>query len=342
MWYPTNVGQRNGPITYKRRKPTVVKSPSFPKLTGPYIRQHNAAESSSRRDPYREPAKRQAEADREDEGSTKEADTDTETEEESPPTLPSNSRADGRHSPLKSKSEPLIKPRTRGVTRNAPSEPELQRAASVPFERPHATSAARTRELPTRNRSTQREIKKQITLGLPGLPEHYPKWPRVVIREETLRRRSDTKSRTSSVANTSRKSAGETSVSGPSEPPNTQAAPATEAKVPRPVSPAPTPAPPVPPPNPSPDGPRRSSLAKSTGGSSGRPSSAKSVSFRVEGVDDFDEYQNDYVPVPPDDGEADRERIMSSIEPENDPLSREPTQVRSYFVHLICFCAELG
>ncbi|CAE6471966.1 unnamed protein product [Rhizoctonia solani] len=314
--------KRSGPVTYKRRKPAVVKSPSFPKLTGPYVRENNAAESSRGRDPpHPEPTKRQAEASRKGKVNANEASTDTETEDESPPPLPSKPRSDGRISPLKSKSEPILKPRTRNALRNAPPDPP--RASSVPFERPHPTSAARTREIPPRSRAAQREIRKQITLGLPGPPEDYPWWPRVVVRE-TVRRRSDTKSRTSNATDNSRKSLGETSVAGPSVPPKD--APAIEAEIPRPASPPPAPTPPVPPDSPSDALPKRSSLAKSAVGSSGRPSSAKSVSFRVEGVEDLDEYQADCAPVLPADREINQERIMSSVESENEPLPHDPTQ----------------
>ncbi|KAJ1306539.1 hypothetical protein OPQ81_007540 [Rhizoctonia solani] len=330
--------KRSGPVTYSRkRKPAVVKSPSFPKLAGPYLREHNAPERSFSRGPaHPEPTKRKGDNTSRAEDDEGGVSTDTETEAESSTAAPPKAQAQRRHSPLKSKSEPLIKHRTRNTTRNVPSEPEKPRAASVPFERPHPTSAARTRDLPSRNRSAQREIKKQIVLGLPGPPDDYPWWPRVVEKDETLRRRSDTKSRTSSVANTSRKSAGEASVAGPSAPPKTKAAPAPEAKVshpapeaeePRPATPPPAPTPPPASSNPSPEAlPKRSSLAKSTAASSGRPSSAKSVLFRVEGVDDFDEYQADYPPVAPEDREAGQERIMSSVESENEPISRDPTQ----------------
>ncbi|CAE6437595.1 unnamed protein product [Rhizoctonia solani] len=330
--------KRNGPVTYKnRRKPQVIKSPSFPKLTGPYVREQNVAESSRNRGPtYPEPTKRRAEG----EEDADDANTDTETEDESPP-APPKPRVDRQTSPLKSKSEPLLRPRTRNATRNAPSEPEPEpeRASSVPFERPHPTSAARTRSLPNRSASAQREIKRQILLGLPGLPEDYPRWPRVVGRDETRHRRSDPKSRASIVTDTSRKSADGTSIAGPSVLPEAKAAPVPEADEPLPASPPPVHSPPpvfspllVPTPsplspNPSPEAlPKRSSLAKSTAGSSGRPSSAKSVSFRVEGVDDIDEYQDDYAPIIPDEREAHSERVMSSVESENEPVSHDPTQ----------------
>ncbi|CAE6516196.1 unnamed protein product [Rhizoctonia solani] len=317
--------KRSGPVTYKRRKPAVVKSPSFPKLTGPYIRDPNVAESSRGRDPpHPEPTKRQAGTGWKDEESASDANTDTETEDESFPTLPPKPRVDRRTSPLKSKSEPAIKPRTRNATRNAPAEPDPPRASSVPFERPHPTSAARTRGLPFRNRAAQREIKKQIVLGLPGRAEDYPRWPRVVIRDDPRRRRSDTKSRTSSATTTSRKSVGETSAAGPSVP--SKVIPVAEAEVPPPASPPAAITPPVPP-NLSPDThPKRSSLVKSTACSNGRPSSAKSVSFRVEGVDDLDEYPADSAPPPPEDREIDQERIKSSIESENELLSHELQQ----------------
>ncbi|KAG8762453.1 hypothetical protein FRC11_009304 [Ceratobasidium sp. 423] len=333
--------KRTGPVTYgkKTRKPQVVKSPSFPKLTGPYVREQNVAESSRSRDStHPEPTKRQAGDGREDEGNADDANTDTETEDESPPAPPSKPRIDSRTSPLKSKSEPLIKPRTRNATRNAPPEPEPQRASSLPFERPHPTSAARTRSLPVRSVTAHREIRKQISLGLPGLPENYPWWPRVVERDETLRRRSDPKSRTSIATNTSHKST-ETSIAGPSVLPEANIVSVPEAEGPRPASPPlahsplhepsppPAPSPPPVPPSLSPEVlPKRSSLAKSTAGSSGRPSAAKSVSFRVEGVDDFDEYQDDYEPAAPDDRGVNSERVMSSIESENEPVSHEPTQ----------------
>ncbi|CAE7229742.1 unnamed protein product [Rhizoctonia solani] len=309
--------KRSGPVTYKRRKPAVVKSPSFPKLTGPYVRDHVGESSRHHDPPHPEPTKRQAEGSRTGQENDDGANTDTETEDESLPSLPPKLKPGGRTSPLKSKSEPVIKPRTRNATRNAPLDGP-PRASSVPFERQHPTSAARTRELPFRKRSTQREVKKQIILGLPGLPEDYPWWPMVVTRDETLRRRSGTKSRTSSDTNTSRKSLEEVLVAGPSVP--LDAVPVAEAEVPRPTSPAP--------PAPSSDtAAKRSSLAKSVAASSGRPSSAKSVSFRVEGVDDYDEYQADHLP-PPGDRAPDQERIMSSIEPENEnePVSREPTK----------------
>ncbi|CAE6495641.1 unnamed protein product [Rhizoctonia solani] len=316
--------KRSGPVTYKRRKPAVVKSPSFPKLAGPYVRENNAAESSRNRDPpHPEPTKRQAEASRKGKVNTSEASTDTETEDESPPPLPPKLRTEGRISPLKSKSEPIIKPRTRNALRTAPPEPDPPRASSVPFERPHPTSAARTRELPPRSRAAQREIKKQITLGLPGPPDEYPWWPRVVTRE-SVRRRSDTKSRTSNATDNSRKSLGEMSVAGSSVPSKDD--PAIEVEMPRPASPPPAPTPPVPPDSPSDDPPKRSSLAKSAAGPSARPSSAKSVSFRVEGVEDLDEYQADYVPLLPEDREINQERIMSSVESENKPLPHDPTQ----------------
>ncbi|CUA77128.1 Nascent polypeptide-associated complex subunit alpha, muscle-specific form [Rhizoctonia solani] len=316
--------KRSAPITYKRRKPAVVKSPAFPKLAGPYVRENNVAGPSRSRDPYPEPTKRRAKGNRKDEDYEEESNTDTVSEADSLPVLHMKPKTAGRTSPLKSKSEPIIKPRTRNATRNAPPEPDPPRASSVPYERPHPTSAARTRELPSRNRAAQREIRKQITLGLPGPPADYPRWPWVVTRDETTRRRSDTKSRTSSATNTSRKSVEKTSVAGPSVPPKD--APAPEAEMPRPLSPPPSPTPHLLP-DVSPDeSPKRSSLAKSTAGSSGRPSSAKSVSFRVDGVDDLDEYQADYAPPPPEGREIDRERIMSSVESENEPSPREPTE----------------
>ncbi|CAE6468958.1 unnamed protein product [Rhizoctonia solani] len=331
--------KRFGPVTYKGRKPKVVESTAFPKLTGPYVREDKEGQSS-RGLTNPEPTKHRTETSRNDD-----ANTETETEDEDYPPPPPKRGIDGRNSPLKSKSEPVLKPRTRNTARNAPDEP--LRAASLPFERPHPTSAARTRALPPRSRSAaQREVRRQMLLEPPGPPEDFPLWPRVVGKDDKLRRRSGSKSRTSSIANSSRKSAGETSIAGPSAPSEAKALVLPENEAPHPpvtaAAPAPapvttsvlaptrtrTPTPSLDPTtsNPSPDAPKRSSLAKSMASSSARPSSAKSVSFRVDGSDDFDEHRVEHAPHSPGERTTDLDHIVPNVELENKPLPQEPTQ----------------
>ncbi|CCO29079.1 hypothetical protein BN14_03081 [Rhizoctonia solani AG-1 IB] len=233
--------KRFGPVTYKERKPKVIKSAAFPKLTGPYVRDDKGGKSS--RTPINpEPTKHRRETSRK----VKDVNTDTETEEEGDSgdevyQLPAPKHGiDGRTSPLKSKSEPVLKPRTRNTARSDSDKPP--RASSLPFERPHPTSAARTRVLPPRTRSAvQREIRRQMFLEPPGPREDFPLWPRVVVKAGKSRRRSGSKSTTSSSANSSRKSAGEISITGPSASPKAEAPILPQTEIMRHVSPNPNP-----------------------------------------------------------------------------------------------------
>ncbi|KAG9121644.1 hypothetical protein FRC07_002329 [Ceratobasidium sp. 392] len=182
-----------GPITYKRRKPVVGKSPLAKKVTGPLaaktikVSARNEAGSSrakplyilSPSDPKGTPRARVT-------SPLKPLDNqeDTATEDEdSDPQLPDKLRPSKRSPP---KASNTARPATRSRQPLPSSKPSSSRSDKPleNFVRPHPTTCARTRLLPERKASTtranRRDVRESLNGNLPNSISARNKFPKVV------------------------------------------------------------------------------------------------------------------------------------------------------------------
>ncbi|QRV88600.1 hypothetical protein RhiJN_16618 [Ceratobasidium sp. AG-Ba] len=194
--------KRAGPITYKKRKPAVGKSPLSKKSLGPLaaktskISASNEA-SSSRAKPLRLPST-QADSGK---GATKTAQRDKENsateDEDSDPQLPE------RRKPIPSKAPIPIGPKTRSrqsLKSSSMGQEDPPHIDPATFVRPHPTTCARTRLLPPQNPAANRANLRAVNQNTNDtIPAHVwkslgarNKFPKVVTggREKQLSTKS--------------------------------------------------------------------------------------------------------------------------------------------------------
>ncbi|KAG8703719.1 hypothetical protein FRC08_002669, partial [Ceratobasidium sp. 394] len=169
--------KRAGPVTYKRRKPFVGKSPLAKKPTGllasktSKLSSRNEAGSSRAKPLYisspEGAAKERAAASRKNQSAEQDSATE---DEDSDPQLPDRLRPS---KPASSKAPTTIRPATRS---RRPPSPNLLRSDDPDpetFVRPHPTSSARTRPIPPRDPAVARANLRNVQRSLRGdIPDH--------------------------------------------------------------------------------------------------------------------------------------------------------------------------